>query len=47
VRDVLFRAALGAAVAAADAVRAGGRLTAPAGLPSYAEVQDLVPADGA
>ncbi|MEV4659517.1 isocitrate lyase/phosphoenolpyruvate mutase family protein [Micromonospora sp. NPDC049301] len=41
--SLLFRAALGAAVAAADAVRAGG-LTVPAGLPSYAEVQHLVPA---
>ncbi|MGI5520755.1 isocitrate lyase/PEP mutase family protein [Micromonospora sp. CA-259024] len=40
--SLLFRAALGAAVAAADAVRAG-RPTVPAGLPSYAEVQHLVP----
>ncbi|MFI5924363.1 isocitrate lyase/phosphoenolpyruvate mutase family protein [Micromonospora sp. NPDC051543] len=43
--SLLFRAALGAAIAAADAVRAGGG-AAPAELPSYAEVQDLVPADG-
>ncbi|RLP92946.1 isocitrate lyase/phosphoenolpyruvate mutase family protein [Micromonospora sp. BL4] len=43
--SLLFRAALAAAVAAADAVRAAG-FTAPPGLPSYAEVQGLVPADG-
>ncbi|MET7709696.1 isocitrate lyase/phosphoenolpyruvate mutase family protein [Micromonospora sp. NPDC005413] len=43
--SLLFRAALAAALAAADGVRAGG-LAAPEGLPSYAEVQGLVPADG-
>ncbi|MFG3555973.1 isocitrate lyase/phosphoenolpyruvate mutase family protein [Micromonospora sp. NPDC047557] len=42
--SLLFRAALGAAIDAADAVRAGG-LTPSPGLPSYAEVQDLVPGD--
>ncbi|MEU8424663.1 isocitrate lyase/phosphoenolpyruvate mutase family protein [Micromonospora sp. NPDC048835] len=41
--SLLFRAALGAALAAADAVRLGGA-AAPAGLPSYAEVQALVSA---
>ncbi|MEU4473403.1 isocitrate lyase/phosphoenolpyruvate mutase family protein [Micromonospora sp. NPDC023888] len=40
--SLLFRAALAAAVAAADAVRAGGPVTA-SGLPSYAEVQGLAP----
>ncbi|WP_410809156.1 isocitrate lyase/phosphoenolpyruvate mutase family protein [Micromonospora sp. 067-2] len=40
--SLLFRAALGAALATADAVRTGGPTT-PAGLPSYAEVQGLVP----
>ncbi|MET8233814.1 isocitrate lyase/phosphoenolpyruvate mutase family protein [Micromonospora sp. NPDC005298] len=44
--SLLFRAALGAALAAVDAVH-GQAGTAPVGLPSYAEVQDLVPADGA
>ncbi|MFE9189805.1 isocitrate lyase/phosphoenolpyruvate mutase family protein [Micromonospora sp. NPDC007208] len=43
--SLLFRAALGAALAVADAVRLGGPTT-PAGLPSYAEVQTLVPTDG-
>ncbi|MEU1746296.1 isocitrate lyase/PEP mutase family protein [Micromonospora arida] len=43
--SLLFRAALGAALAAADAVRDGGPTT-PTGLPSYAEVQALVPMDG-
>lgn len=43
--SLLFRAALGAALAAADAVRHGGPGT-PMGLPSYAQVQALVPADG-
>ncbi|WP_406069838.1 isocitrate lyase/phosphoenolpyruvate mutase family protein [Micromonospora sp. NBC_01638] len=42
--SLLFRAALAAALAAADGVRAGGRAV-PQGLPSYAEVQGLVPAD--
>ncbi|WFE99421.1 isocitrate lyase/phosphoenolpyruvate mutase family protein [Micromonospora sp. WMMD964] len=40
--SLLFRAALAAALTAADGVRAGG-LDAPAGLPSYAEVQGLTP----
>ncbi|MEU4555618.1 isocitrate lyase/PEP mutase family protein [Micromonospora violae] len=44
--SLLFRAALGAALDAADAVRLG-RPTAPAVLPSYAEVQALVPTAGA
>ncbi|PWR14274.1 isocitrate lyase/phosphoenolpyruvate mutase family protein [Micromonospora acroterricola] len=44
--SLLFRAALAAAVATADAVRAG-RFVAPSGLPSYAEVQGLVPTAGA
>ncbi|MEU8179567.1 isocitrate lyase/phosphoenolpyruvate mutase family protein [Micromonospora sp. NPDC049044] len=43
--SLLFRAALAAAVTAADAVRAGGPVAA-SGLSSYAEVQGLVPADG-
>ncbi|MFI6781198.1 isocitrate lyase/phosphoenolpyruvate mutase family protein [Micromonospora sp. NPDC050276] len=43
--SLLFRAALGAALAAVDAIRLGGP-TAPAGLPSYAEVQALVPTGG-
>ncbi|MCG5455718.1 isocitrate lyase/phosphoenolpyruvate mutase family protein [Micromonospora sp. PSH03] len=43
--SLLFRAALGAALAAADAVRDGGS-TMPGGLPSYAEVQALVLTDG-
>ncbi|MEU1589840.1 isocitrate lyase/phosphoenolpyruvate mutase family protein [Micromonospora sp. NPDC005710] len=43
--SLLFRAALGAALTAADAVRLGGS-AAPTRLPSYAEVQALVPADG-
>ncbi|MGC4839497.1 isocitrate lyase/PEP mutase family protein [Micromonospora vinacea] len=43
--SLLFRAALGAALAAADAVR-DGEPTTLAGLPSYAEVQTLVPTDG-
>ncbi|CCH18822.1 isocitrate lyase/PEP mutase family protein [Micromonospora lupini] len=43
--SLLFRAALGAAVEAADAVRTGGVAVA-AGLPSYAEVQGLVATDG-
>ncbi|MET8092444.1 isocitrate lyase/phosphoenolpyruvate mutase family protein [Micromonospora sp. NPDC005220] len=44
--SLLFRAALGAALAAADAVRHGGP-TAAAGPPSYAEVQALVPTGAA
>ncbi|MBQ1031747.1 isocitrate lyase/phosphoenolpyruvate mutase family protein [Micromonospora parva] len=40
--SLLFRAALGAALDAADAVRLG-RPTTSSGLPSYAEVQALVP----
>ncbi|MEU8332744.1 isocitrate lyase/phosphoenolpyruvate mutase family protein [Micromonospora sp. NPDC048839] len=40
--SLLFRAALAAAVAAADAARAGGPVS-PSGLPSYAEVQGLAP----
>ncbi|MEU1363522.1 isocitrate lyase/phosphoenolpyruvate mutase family protein [Micromonospora zamorensis] len=40
--SLLFRVALAAALGAADQVRAGG-LAAPEGLPSYAEVQGLVP----
>ncbi|SCF15286.1 isocitrate lyase/PEP mutase family protein [Micromonospora chokoriensis] len=40
--SLLFRAALAAALAAADGVRVDG-LAAPAGLPSYAEVQRLAP----
>ncbi|MCO1595022.1 isocitrate lyase/phosphoenolpyruvate mutase family protein [Micromonospora sp. RHAY321] len=43
--SLLFRAALAAAVATADAVRADG-FAAPAELPSYAEVQALVATDG-
>ncbi|WCN78752.1 isocitrate lyase/PEP mutase family protein [Micromonospora sp. LH3U1] len=42
--SLLFRAGLAAAVAAADGIRAGG-IAALDGLPSYAEVQGLVPAD--
>lgn len=41
--SLLFRAALAAALDAADAVRSG-RSVEPAGLPSYAEVQRLAPA---
>ncbi|GGO28493.1 isocitrate lyase/PEP mutase family protein [Micromonospora parathelypteridis] len=49
--SLLFRAALAAAVAVADGVRASGLAApdgpaVPAGLPSYAEVQGLVPTDG-
>ncbi|WP_328534322.1 isocitrate lyase/phosphoenolpyruvate mutase family protein [Micromonospora zamorensis] len=40
--SLLFRVALAAALAAADQVRAGGLVTTE-GLPSYAEVQGLVP----
>ncbi|MEU4401339.1 isocitrate lyase/PEP mutase family protein [Micromonospora orduensis] len=43
--SLLFRAALGAALAAVDGVREGD-LAVPQRLPSYAEVQALVPADG-
>ncbi|MFC4020128.1 isocitrate lyase/phosphoenolpyruvate mutase family protein [Micromonospora sp. GCM10011542] len=43
--SLLFRAALAAAVDTAEAVRAGGVAASPA-LPSYAEVQGLVAADG-
>ncbi|MGC4869151.1 isocitrate lyase/PEP mutase family protein [Micromonospora sp. DT53] len=43
--SLLFRAALGAALAAVDAVRLGGP-TAPAGLLSYAEVQALASTGG-
>ncbi|MEV7328026.1 isocitrate lyase/phosphoenolpyruvate mutase family protein [Micromonospora sp. NPDC093244] len=43
--SLLFRAALDAALATVDGVRDGGP-SAPRKLPSYAEVQALVPADG-
>ncbi|MFF5180795.1 isocitrate lyase/phosphoenolpyruvate mutase family protein [Micromonospora sp. NPDC000316] len=43
--SLLFRAALSAALAAADGVR-DGRLVVPPRLPSYAEVQALVTTDG-
>ncbi|MGW3604091.1 isocitrate lyase/PEP mutase family protein [Micromonospora sp. NPDC005161] len=43
--SLLFRAALATVVATADAIAAGG-FTASPGLPSYATVQGLVPADG-
>ncbi|WP_406080028.1 isocitrate lyase/phosphoenolpyruvate mutase family protein [Micromonospora sp. NBC_00858] len=43
--SLLFRAALAAAVATADAARTDGFAAAPA-LPSYVEVQGLVAADG-